>query len=156
MALAVLVPLFSAGVLLAWSRGWLPRRTWSLVLALQVVLLGSSLLAMRSGEEAEEEVEHVVAERLIEPHEEAAEVFLWGSGLLLALGLLPLLVREERKARIAGGVAVIGSCAVLFLGYRVGARGGELVYRYGAAAAYTQSPGLSPTGLPSERGPEDD
>ena len=136
IALALLMPLLSSGLLLAWWRGWLPRRTWLLPVAAQILLLASGLLAMRSGETDEERVERVVPERAIEAHEEAAEVFVWGSGIVLALVLLPLVFRDPRVARAAALGAVAGTAVVLFLGFRVGESGGDLVYRHGAARAF--------------------
>jgi hypothetical protein len=49
MALAVLMPLIAAGLLLAWWRNWLPGRGWFLAIVLQAILLGSGVLALRSG-----------------------------------------------------------------------------------------------------------
>lgn len=138
IALAVLMPLVSAGLLLAWLRGLLPRRAWIVAVALQALLVASSVVAMRSGEGEEDRVESVVAESAIEAHEEAAEAFTYAAGAALALfaaaSLLP-----EGVARGAAGAAVMGSLLVLGLGYRVGQAGGELVYRHGAAAAYASS-----------------
>lgn len=72
MALGVLMPLVAGGLLLSWWRGWLPARSWLIAVLLQGVLLGSGAVAMNTGEDEEERVEQVVAEHLIEAHEEAA------------------------------------------------------------------------------------
>jgi uncharacterized membrane protein len=152
MALAVLVP--GLAVLGTWviARGLLPVRTWAVVLLLQVVLVGSAWLALETGEEQEERVERVVAERYIETHEEAAERFLW----LAAIALIPIGagLTESRRGlamRIAGSVAAV---AVLGAGVYVGHSGGELVYVHGAASAYANgAPGADtaqPTGSHAE------
>lgn len=143
MALAVLMPLISAGLLAAWWRGMLPRRTWMIAVALQLVLVGSGVVALRSGEGEEERVERVVAEHLIEAHEEAAEAFVWGAGAILVLQLVAAALRREETARAAAAVATVGTLLVLFLGYRTGEAGGRLVYQHGAASAYTTG---APTG----------
>ena len=156
MALAVVMPLISLGLLFAWWRGVLPRRSWGVVFLLQLVLVGSAVLALRSGEEDEERVEHVVSEELIEEHEEAAELFTWTAGFILALSLLPLVLRDERRARGAALLGVAGSFVVLGLGYRVGSAGGELVYRHGAATAWVQDAQAAPGGPVSWRGGEHD
>lgn len=137
IALALLMPMVSAGLLLAWMRDLLPRRAWVVAVALQAVLVASSVAAMRSGSSEEETVERVVAESAIETHEEAAEAFTWTSGgvLLLFVAGLALPAAAGRGAATAATAATL---VVLFLGYRVGQAGGALVYQHGAASAYTQ------------------
>ncbi len=137
MALAVLMPVLAGGLLLAWWRGWLPGRTWIVAVLLQAVLVGSGLLAMRSGEAQESRVEKVVAERAIEQHEEAAELFMWASGGVLVLMALGAGLASRQSGRPLAAVATLGTVAVLGLGYRTGQAGGSLVYEHGAAQAYT-------------------
>lgn len=137
IALGVLMPLLSVGALVAWWRGWLPKRAWAFVVALQALLVVSGVAAMRTGEVDEERVERVVAEARIEAHEEAAEVFVWGAAGVLALALAVAAVRNERTSRALAGLAVVGTLGVLYLGYRTGEAGGRLVYQDGAASAYT-------------------
>lgn len=138
IALAILIPGFAlAGTYLIY-RGLLPPRSWALVVVFQALLVGSGWLALETGEEQEERVERVVAERHIEAHEEAAERFLLlaGIGLLLAAGgVLP--GRTGAVGRVAGALATV---AVLVAGISVGHSGGELVYKHGAASAYTSAP----------------
>lgn len=140
IALAILMPLLSGGLLLAWLRDLLPRRAWIVAVALQAVLVLASFAAMRTGEQDEETVEAVVAEAAIEAHEEAAEVFTWTAAGVLVLfaagALLPV-----GAARAAAGAATAATLVVLFLGYRVGQAGGSLVYEHGAAAAYANPAG---------------
>ena len=77
IALAVLMPVLTGVLWIALLRGWLPLRAWLLAVGAQVLLLGSSVLAMRSGENDEERVERLVPEAALEAHEEAAERFTW-------------------------------------------------------------------------------
>lgn len=137
IALAVLMPMLSLGLLLAWWRGALPRRTWILVIAFQGLLVASGFAALRTGEQDEERVERVVPEAAIEAHEEAAELFVIGGGVVFALALGAGVVRRERIALAGAALATAGTVVVLGLGYRTGQAGGELVYRHGAAAAFT-------------------
>ncbi len=138
IALAILVPILGiVGIPLIQTR-FLPPRTWGVIVLLQVLLLASGWLALETGEEQEERVERVVAERHIEAHEEAAERFLLLGGLgLLALsaGLLP--GRNGAAGRVLGTLAALG---VLAAGTSVGHSGGELVYVHGAASAYLDAP----------------
>ena len=136
MALAVLVPLLAATVLLAWWRGWFRHRTWVLVAAAQVLLFASGMVAVRTGKQDEHVAERAVPEAAIEAHEEAAEAFQLAAGVVLALCVLPLLLRRPRLAQLAALTATAGTVVVLFLGIRVGAAGGELVYRHNAGAAH--------------------
>lgn len=109
MALGVLMPLVAGGLLLAWWRKWLPARSWVMAVALQAVLVGSGVLALRSGEVDEERVEHVVSERLIEAHEEAAEVFVGASAAVLAVMLLALAAKGRDRADTDAGDATGGA-----------------------------------------------
>ncbi|MBX3464759.1 MAG: hypothetical protein KF830_16435 [Planctomycetes bacterium] len=155
IALAVLLPLLSSGLLLAVWRNWLPQRAWALVVVGQLLLVGSGVLALRSGESDEDRVERLVPEAALEAHEEAGERFVWAGGTLLVLSLLPLLLRSPRARLAAGAATFAGTLAVLGLGYQVGQKGGELVYRHGAAAAFT-APAGSGGAAPAPRGDADD
>jgi hypothetical protein len=137
IALAVLMPLVAGGLLAAWWQGWLPRRTWLVAVALQGVLVGAGLLALRSGEGDEERVESVVAESAIEAHEEAASLFVGATAVVLVLAAAAAALRGERAARISAAAATAATLIVLGLGYRVGEAGGRLVYEQGAASAFT-------------------
>jgi len=144
MALAALMPLLTLGFLLAWWRGWLPRKAFYAVIALQAVLVGTGYLAMQSGEEDEERVEKVVAKKLIHEHEEAAEAFVYTGGGALVLMLLAGFYPKEKIALIAAMLSLATTFAVLMMGIRTGDAGGALVYRHGAASAYA-GPARAPT-----------
>ena len=136
MALAVLMPLVTGGVAFASWRGWLQPRVWVIVFALQAVLVSSGIVAMNTGESEEERVEEIMAEDPIEEHEEAAEVFVWGSGVVLLLMALSLVLREGSTRTAMTIAACLGTLVVLGLGLKTGESGGRLVYEYGAAQAY--------------------
>lgn len=157
IALAVLMPLITGGLLLAWWRKWLSARSWVIAVALQAVLVGSGILALRSGEAEAERVERVIAERFIEEHEEAAEAFVWASGGVLAVMLLGLALSSRRSGPVAATVASVGTLVVLGLGYRTGQAGGDLVYRHGAAQVYSSGgASLSTPDAPAEHPGRDD
>lgn len=138
---AVLLPLVAVGALWAIRRGTAPRRAWAFPVAVAGALAISAFVAVRSGEAQQERVERVVSDRPLESHEEAAELFLVLSGVLLlvaGIGLAPGVA--GRAARMVG---TVGTVVLLGAGYQVGASGGDLVYRHGAASAYAQTgPGL--------------
>jgi uncharacterized membrane protein len=142
IALAILLP---AAALLAFflrSRGSSWNHAWLPVVFAAAALALSSWAAVETGKDQEEVVERVVPEEALEEHEERGEVFLWGAVLvflLVAAGLAPGKAGHVLRLLSAAAMAVL-----LFLGYRVGHAGGELVYRYGAAQAYTASSTASP------------
>ncbi|MEO7963971.1 MAG: hypothetical protein ABIT38_08695, partial [Gemmatimonadaceae bacterium] len=90
----------------------------------------------------------------IETHEEAAEAFLTLSVIVLGIAALGL-----RSGRISGAARVlgtVGAVALLGAGWRVSHSGGALVYRYGAASAYTDAPGQhAPAGRAAAPKPRD-
>lgn len=134
IALAVLMPALALAGAVAIRRRGLGPRAWVAVLALQAVLVASGWMALETGEDQEERVERVVAERHIEAHEELAERFQATAIVALvvaAAGLLPGVA-----GAVARGAAVVATLAVLAAGVQVGHSGGELVYRHGAANAY--------------------
>lgn len=155
IALAVLMPLVSAALTLAWWRKWLPARAWAMAVALQVALLASGIVARLTGETEEDRVEHIVSESAIEAHEEAAEVFVWVSGAVLGVMLLALVTSRKRPGLPLAVVATVGTVAVLGLGYRTGQAGGALVYQHGAANAYV-TPGGQAVPLPQQHADHDD
>lgn len=158
IALAILMPLFSGVLALAILRGWLPLRAWLLAVGAQLLLVGSSVLAMRSGEDDEELVEGRVPEAALEAHEEAAERFTWSAAAALLLTLSPLLLHRHRRAVVVGMIATTAAAGgVLWLGYEVGRAGGELVYQHGAAAAHVTSlPSSGAVPTPRRRVDDDD
>ena len=141
IALAVLIPGLAVLAMILIRRQTLPPRSWALIVLLQALLVGSGWVALRTGEQQEERVERVVAERHIESHEEAAERFLIvaGVGLLATAGGL-LRGRAGAVGRAAGTIAAF---AVLAAGVDVGHSGGELVYKHGAASAYVAAAGAA-------------
>lgn len=136
IALAVLMPLLAAGLLAAWRLGTLPRRTWWIAVMLQVLLVGSGVASLRTGEADEEKVERLVGEQPIEAHEEAAERFVWGAGVVLLLAVAAAAMKGEKAGTAIALATVAGTVVVLFLGYRTGEAGGHLVYQHGAASAF--------------------
>ncbi len=136
IALAILIPGLALLAALSIRREFLPSRSWWAVVLLQALLVGSAYLATETGENEEERVERVIEHDLIHDHEEAAERFLLAAAITLApvgLGLL-----SGRRGGIGRLVHIGFSALVLAAALSTGRLGGELVYRHGAAEAYTQ------------------
>jgi uncharacterized membrane protein len=135
IVLMVLLPLVAAWALWTIRRGARPATAWLVPLVTAAALALSSWIAVETGEREEDRVERVVPEASMHGHEEAAERFLALSGLLLLVAAGGLLRGTPgRVARLGTVVAALGLAG---LGAQVGHTGGNLVYRDGAAGAYT-------------------
>lgn len=150
---AVLMPLLILVAIVLTRRGHPARKIWGAVLALQVLLVLSSWVAMETGEHEEDKVETVIAKEFIKEHEEAAELFFVLAGVTLLISGAGLL--SGGKGEAARYLALVGSLVVLGAGGRVGHLGGELVYKHGAAQAYIQAP-MSETGATGKIEEDDD
>ena len=135
IAIAVLLPAFAIGALFFIRRGTRPRTAWGITIVMLVALLFSGWASLKTGEQQEERVEGVVAERSIHTHEEAAEAFLLITAVVLTVSLTGL--APGRAGRFGRWAATLGTLAIVGAGWRVGHSGGMLVYRDGAASAYT-------------------
>jgi len=134
---AVLAPIFAIGALIAIRRGSRPLVAWGMTTVLVAGLVGSSWLALETGEQQEDRVEAVVPEPAFEAHEESAEAFLGASIALLAITLIGFAPRGVGTAGRA--LTVVGAVVLMGMGYRVGHSGGALVYEHNAGAAYASA-----------------
>jgi uncharacterized membrane protein len=135
VVLAFLLPISAAVAIWTIRKGARPMRAWMVPLAIAAGLTLSTWVSVQTGESQGEKVERVVQEQPLESHEEAAEAFLTGSAVLLVIATAGLLRGPigtvSRIAATAGAVALVAGAAY------VGHTGGQLVYKYGAASAYT-------------------
>jgi len=156
LGIALIMPLLAAVIGVALLKGWATKPMWLVVVGLQAIVLVGGLVAMNTGEDEEEVVEKVLDEKLIKEHEERAEAFVWGAGITLALGVVTLVLGPQQVG-IAAMVTTLAALVTLGLGYRVGHSGGELVFKHGAASAYTgAAAGAGGVGGGSSKLPGDD
>lgn len=148
LGLAVLLPLIAITFCIAIWRGWLPAKSWVIVTALHLILFGSALLAMKTGEREEERVEEVVGESALESHEEMGEIFAWASGITLLITGGAMFFRKKNLGFASRAGASLGLITVAGLALATGHSGGALVYQKGAASAYVE--GQNPEGGNSE------
>ena len=134
VAIAVIVPIVAVAALVFIKRGARARTAWGVTVASLGALLLSGWVSLKTGEQQEERVEDVVAERSIHTHEEAAELFLVTTAAVLGLSLAGL--ARGRVGQAGRVVATLGTVGILGAGWNVGHTGGMLVYRDGAASAY--------------------
>jgi hypothetical protein len=132
---AILLPISAVGALWATRRGARVRPAWAFPFGLALALTLAAFGAVRTGEAEEDRVETVVGEAILHEHEEAGERFL------VLAGVLTLIAATGFVGGIVGtagrGITVVGSVVLAAAAFQVGAMGGELVYRHGAAAVYT-------------------
>lgn len=149
---ALVVPLVALGLTVALWRGRWPTGVWSIVVGLQLLIVGGGWLSLRTGEEAEHVVRRALPETrsAIHEHEERAEAFMGGAVAVLLLSAGVLVV--QKKPALARGLTVattVGSLVVAGLGVNAGKAGGELVYEHNAASAYsTSARAPAPTATP--------
>jgi uncharacterized membrane protein len=133
IVLGVVLPV--AALLIWWAirKEYLQQKVWVFIPALALVYSLSAVVAAELGEDDEEKVEKVVAEKIIHEHEEAAEMIPWIAGTLFLASLVGLRKINSDQIRLA--VAVVSLIAVIPLA-ETGHTGGQLVYQYGAANAH--------------------
>ncbi|HKJ93610.1 MAG TPA: DUF2231 domain-containing protein [Longimicrobiales bacterium] len=149
IVLMFLVPMAALVALWSIRRGAKPLRAWAGVAALAAALSASALLAKETGEQQQDRVEHVVAERAIHTHEEAADLFFILS--LVSLGVVGVGLAPGRLGTAGRVASTVAAAALVVAGWRVGASGGELVYRDGAAQAYVSGTAGGAAGPAPER-----
>ena len=140
LGLAVALPVVVLVLVNHTRWGW-PRSVFGIAVVLQAVLFLGALVAMRTGEGAEERVEHLVPDAAIETHEHWATAFTWTAGGVLGLLLAGWWLPANRKGFAVRAAAVAGTFAVLSLGLVAGYKGGELVYTHGAGSDATHPTG---------------
>lgn len=142
IVLMIVLPFLAIASIVAIRRGQNVSRAWLPVFFVAFVLAGSAWAAVQTGEREEEAVEEVVTRSAIHDHEEAAEVFLPLTFVVLAIvggGLL-----GGAAGKVARPLGAVAAVVLVGFGYAVGESGGELVYEYGAANAYLADSGSLP------------
>jgi uncharacterized membrane protein len=132
---AILLPISAIAALWATRRGAHVRLAWTFPFGLALALTLSAFVAVRTGEAEEDRVEAVVGEAILHEHEEAGERFLVLAGVLTLIAATGFVGGTVGTA--GRGITAVGAVVLAAAAFQVGAMGGELVYRHGAAAAYT-------------------
>ncbi len=135
VALAFILPVLALVVAVMIKKRKFPMESWFLIIGLQVLVTGFGYIALETGETEEVEVSKVLDKSLINKHEEAAEIFVGSTVIILALSVALAFLREDLQSWLQYAVVALSliSCG---LAYKAGVLGAELVYRYGATAAY--------------------
>jgi uncharacterized membrane protein len=149
LALAFLMPFLILAFAIMMKKNKISNEGWLIIVGLQLLTTVSGYVALQTGETEESIVERVVDKKLIHEHEEAAEIFVGSTVVVLALSVAVYFLRAEFQLYVQLGIAVLGLLST-YLAFNTGHLGGELVYEHGAASAYAQviaSPQEEPEGI---------
>lgn len=139
LGIAVAIPFVALWALgRARRTGRLERARWLPIVLLQAITLAGGLAALKTGDAEEETARKVVARAAIHEHHERGEAFVWLAGGAFAAGVAALVFGAERMRLGAATLSVVLALLAAVGTYYVGHSGGELVYRDGAASAYTE------------------
>lgn len=116
----------------------LSPRGWLVIIGFQLMTTISGYVALESGEIEEDIVEKIVDKKYINEHENAAEIYVGSTVLVLVFCIAVFFISEKLQLKMQILIALL-AIASSALGYRAGKYGGELVYKYGAASAYLNS-----------------
>ncbi len=154
VGIAIVLPVAAIFVAVAvWNRRMEPK-AWLLIGFFQGAALIGGWASMQTGEEEAGNVEGVVDESHIEEHEELAKIFMaiTAAGTAVSIASLVLQQKNEKASRLLMVAAAALTVASAGAAVATGHKGGELVYRHGAAGAYALPPGV--TRNPAVRPPE--
>jgi uncharacterized membrane protein len=137
IVLSVILPLLVLIFAYMMKTNRMTSTGWLIIVGLQVMTTVTGYLALESGEVEEHKVEKVLEKKLINEHEEAAEIFVGFSVLSLVAGIAAFFIRTEYQLRVQLLVFALALVSGL-LGTRTGTLGGDLVYKHGAGEAYKE------------------
>lgn len=136
MAVTFVIPILVVVFAYMIKQNKMSPKGWLVIVGLQLAVVITGYISLETGETEEHNVEKVVSKKIIHEHEEAAEIFVGSTVIALVLSIAAFFIRKEIGFPVKLGIAVIGLISS-FLAYRTGQLGGELVYKHGAAAAYS-------------------
>jgi uncharacterized membrane protein len=120
--------------------------SWLVIVGLSMFVTGAGYFALETGETEEHRVKDIVAKKLVHEHEEAGEIFVGSTVLVLVVGIAAFFIRRENQFQLQIAVLALSLLSSYFA-YQSGKLGGELVYAHGAAAAYKVNAEAEPMGI---------
>ena len=135
LVLSFLLPAFI--FIFAWSirAGKMSKELWLVVIGLQVLVTATGYISLETGETDEEKVSAVVGKKVINVHEESAEIFVGTTVIALAGGIAVWFLQPAFQDKARFLVALL-SLLPVFFGWRTGSLGGEIVYKHGGGNAH--------------------
>ncbi len=132
IVIGVAVPFAAFALRYAIHKNWVEARAWRLMVGITLLYTLFAIATVQLGEVDEEKVEKIVAEEVIEHHEEAGEAVPWVAAVLLAGAIIGCFISTHKFQVGYGIVALLALIPLMNAGHT----GGELVYKYGAANAH--------------------
>ncbi len=133
IVVGIAIPFIGFGLWYAIKNNWVSAKAWRVVVGMAFLYTALAIVTVQLGEADEEKVEKIVAEDVIEHHEEAAEPIPWIAGVLFLAAFAGCRGKNTRKLQL--GFSLVALLALIPL-MNAGHTGGELVYKYGAANAH--------------------
>jgi uncharacterized membrane protein len=137
IAFSVLIPFLAILFAVMIKKNKMAPSLWLVIIGLQLATTILGYVALETGETEEHTVEKVVDKAIIHEHEEASEIFVGSTVIVLALSIAAYFLRAEFLYPVQLIIAGLGFIS-LYLGISTGKLGGALVYEHGAASAYAQ------------------
>lgn len=135
LALSFLLPPLVLTFALFQRKKRFPGEAWFVIVGLQILLTVSGYIALETGENDEALTKTILESRLVNEHEEAAEIFVGSTVITLVLGIAVAFLQASYVFRIQIIIFLLGLMSCYFA-YDTGLKGGELVYVHGAAEAF--------------------
>lgn len=135
LAITFLLPILVLVFAWAIKAGKMNKELWLVIVGLQLLVTVTGYIALETGETDEEKVSAIVGKDVIHQHEEAAEIFVGTTVIVLASGIVVWFLQPafQDKGRFA---VVLISLLPVFFAFRAGQLGGNIVYRLGGGSAH--------------------
>jgi len=136
LGVSLVVPLLAFLATVAIWKGWVPKRTWWVIVLLQAMLVVGGAMGYQTGEREKDLVGGIIDDEPIEAHEHAAQTFMQAGAATLVVAVAAAFAAATKFAPIGHLLTTALSLLVLFLGMQAGHKGGRLVYIHDAAQAH--------------------
>lgn len=136
LGVSILLPGLAFLAMVAIWRGWVPKRTWWVIVGLQALMVTGAFMGHQTGEKEKDLVGGIVDDAPVEEHEAAADLFVQASMGAFVVSFAVAFASASRLAPLAHLLVVALSLVLLVLGMRAGHLGGRLVYVHDAAQAH--------------------
>jgi len=136
LGVSLVLPLLAFLAAVAIWKGWVPKRTWWVIVLLQAMLAVGTFMTYQTGKHEKDLVGGIVDDAPVAAHEEAAEVFSVAVYATLVVSIAAGVAQASRLAPVAHLLVAALGLVIVFLGMRVGHLGGRLIYVHNAAQAH--------------------
>lgn len=138
IALAIVLPVLSSAIGYAVWKGNASGGAWAWVLAAHFVLFASAGAATLLGEADARRIQTRMDAAALDTHEGDGKRVLWAAAVAFGLALAGLVLQRRRQRNVAMAATFAAALACAALAIVAGHGGAVLVYRHGAAAAWSE------------------